>query len=62
MNPQHSDASAAYEALREELEGAERPTFCLAIPPTGFETVVQQLGGIGLRQGRPGHHREAFRE
>jgi glucose-6-phosphate 1-dehydrogenase len=47
MNPQPSDVSATYEALREELGGAERPAFCLAIPPTSFETVVQQLGESG---------------
>jgi len=36
-----------YEALRKELNGAERPAFYLAIPPTMFGTVLEQLGKAG---------------
>ncbi len=42
---------ATYQALREELGGAERPAFYLAIPPTSFETVVEQLGKSGCARG-----------
>src|SRR5213078_320431 len=38
---------AAYAALRKELNGAQRPAFYLAIPPTMFATVVEQLGKSG---------------
>ena len=38
---------ATYEALRKELNGAQRPAFYLAIPPSMFETVVEQLGKAG---------------
>src|SRR6267378_5148539 len=38
---------ATYEALRKELNGAQRPAFYLAIPPNMFETVVEQLGKSG---------------
>ena len=38
---------ATYQALRQELGGAERPAFYLAIPPTSFEAVVEQLGKSG---------------
>jgi glucose-6-phosphate 1-dehydrogenase len=42
---------ATYQALREELGGAERPAFYLAIPPTSFEAVVEQLGKSGCARG-----------
>jgi glucose-6-phosphate 1-dehydrogenase len=42
---------ATYQALREELGGAERPAFYLAIPPTSLETVVEQLGKSGCTRG-----------
>jgi glucose-6-phosphate 1-dehydrogenase len=42
---------ATYQALREELGGAERPAFYLAIPPTSFETVVEQLGKSSCARG-----------
>ena len=38
---------ATYAALRKELNGAQRPAFYLAIPPTMFGTVVEQLGFAG---------------
>src|SRR6059036_506107 len=38
---------ATYAALRKELNGAQRPAFYLAIPPTMFATVVEQLGKAG---------------
>src|SRR5499425_13510 len=34
---------ATFEALRKELNGAQRPTHYLAIPPDLFEAVVEQL-------------------
>jgi glucose-6-phosphate 1-dehydrogenase len=34
---------ATFQALRQELNGAQRPAFYLAIPPLLFETVVEQL-------------------
>src|SRR5262249_6533243 len=34
---------ATFEALRKELNGAQRPTHYLAIPPHLFEAVVEQL-------------------
>ncbi len=37
-------APATFEALSKELNGAERPTHYLAIPPQMFGTVVEQLG------------------
>ena len=36
-----------YAALRKQLNGAQRPAFYLAIPPTMFATVVEQLGKAG---------------
>jgi glucose-6-phosphate 1-dehydrogenase len=38
---------ATYAALRNELNGAQRPAFYLAIPPTMFGTVVEQLAKAG---------------
>src|SRR3984893_1283788 len=42
---------ATFEALRKELNGAERPAHYLAIPPVLFETVVEQLASTGCSQG-----------
>jgi glucose-6-phosphate 1-dehydrogenase len=36
-----------YAALRQELNGAQRPAFYLAIPPNMFGTVVEQLAKAG---------------
>jgi glucose-6-phosphate 1-dehydrogenase len=38
---------ATYAALGQELQGAQRPAFYLAIPPNMFETVVEHLGQAG---------------
>src|ERR1700693_1049959 len=38
---------AMYQALRKELNGAERPAFYLAIPPNMFGTVVEELSKSG---------------
>ena len=42
---------ATFQALRQELNGAQRPTHYLAIPPLLFGTVVEQLGNTGCAQG-----------
>jgi glucose-6-phosphate 1-dehydrogenase len=41
---------ATFEALRKELNGAQKPAFYLAIPPLLFETVVAQLAKSGCAQ------------
>jgi glucose-6-phosphate 1-dehydrogenase len=41
---------ATFQALRKELDGAQRPAFYLAIPPLLFEKVVQQLASAGCAQ------------
>jgi glucose-6-phosphate 1-dehydrogenase len=38
---------ATFQALRKELNGAQRPAHYLAIPPDMFETVVEQLAKVG---------------
>src|SRR6202051_3217122 len=47
---EYSDAST-FQALRKELNGAQRPAHYLAIPPLLFETVVEQLAKSGSAQG-----------
>ncbi|MCU1426734.1 MAG: glucose-6-phosphate 1-dehydrogenase [Actinomycetia bacterium] len=42
---------ASYEALKTALAGAERPTFYLAVPPSLFATVVENLGSSGCALG-----------
>ena len=42
---------ATFQAMRKELAGAERPTFYLAIPPTLFSPVVEQLAKSGCSKG-----------
>lgn len=44
-------APTAFQALRRELGGAERPAHYLAIPPQMFELVVEQLEKSGCAQG-----------
>jgi glucose-6-phosphate 1-dehydrogenase len=39
--------SATFQALRRELGSAERPAHYLAIPPSAFATVVEQLSRAG---------------
>lgn len=42
---------ATYQALRKELGSAQRPAYYLAIPPTSFGVVVEQLGKSGCAKG-----------
>jgi len=42
---------ATFQAIRKELNGAQRPAHYLAIPPLLFGTVVEQLGKSGSAQG-----------
>jgi glucose-6-phosphate 1-dehydrogenase len=42
---------ATWDALRKELSGIQRPAFYLAIPPSLFEAVVEQLAKTGCAQG-----------
>ncbi len=43
--------TATFEAIRKELNGAQRPAHYLAIPPLLFEEVVEQLAKTGCAQG-----------
>jgi glucose-6-phosphate 1-dehydrogenase len=43
--------SATFKNLRRELGDAQHPTHYLAIPPSLFETVVDQLGASGCAKG-----------
>ena len=52
---------ATFAAIRKELGRRERPAHYLAIPPVLFGKVVEQLGAVRLREGRPRHRREAVR-
>ncbi|MFZ0322644.1 MAG: glucose-6-phosphate dehydrogenase [Actinomycetes bacterium] len=40
-----------FERLAKAIDGAQRPLFYLAIPPSLFETVIGQLGRTGLHRG-----------
>ncbi|MDA7087602.1 glucose-6-phosphate dehydrogenase [Pseudomonas sp. SA3-5] len=42
---------STFAALREALQGAQRPTFYLAIPPALFPTVIRSLKAAGLAEG-----------
>jgi glucose-6-phosphate 1-dehydrogenase len=42
---------ATFQAIRKELEAAQRPAHYLAIPPLLFGTVVEQLAKSGCTQG-----------
>ena len=42
---------ATHQALRQALAGAKHPIFYLAIPPTNFGVVVEQLGKSGCSNG-----------
>jgi glucose-6-phosphate 1-dehydrogenase len=60
---------STFEALRKELDGAERPAHYLAIPPLLFGAVVEQLAQSGCAKGariiveKPfGHDLESARE
>ena len=41
---------STFDAIRKELNGAQRPAHYLAIPPVLFETVIEQLAGSGCAQ------------
>ena len=41
-------APATFAAIRQALNGARRPAYYLAIPPSLFETVIRGLGAAGL--------------
>jgi glucose-6-phosphate 1-dehydrogenase len=42
---------STFQAIRKELNGAQRPAHYLAIPPLLFETVVEQLAKSGSTEG-----------
>jgi len=42
---------ATFLALRKELNGCQRPAFYMAIPPSIFPAVVEQLANAGCTQG-----------
>jgi len=42
---------ATFQALRKELDGAQRPAFYMAIPPSIFPAVVDQLAKAGCASG-----------
>jgi glucose-6-phosphate 1-dehydrogenase len=42
---------ATFQAIRKELNGAQRPAHYLAIPPLLFATVIEQLAKSGSAQG-----------
>jgi glucose-6-phosphate 1-dehydrogenase len=42
---------ATFQALRKELNDAQRPAFYMAIPPSIFPAVVEQLAKAGCTQG-----------
>jgi glucose-6-phosphate 1-dehydrogenase len=42
---------ATHQAIRQALAGAKHPIFYLAIPPTNFGVVVEQLGKSGCGKG-----------
>ncbi|MGA1983634.1 MAG: glucose-6-phosphate dehydrogenase [Acidobacteriaceae bacterium] len=39
---------ATFAAIKQALDGAKRPAYYLAIPPSLFETVIENLGKAGL--------------
>jgi glucose-6-phosphate 1-dehydrogenase len=43
--------TAFYEELGRALDGARRPVFYLAVPPSAFATVIEGLGKSGLADG-----------
>jgi glucose-6-phosphate 1-dehydrogenase len=43
--------AATFQAIRSQLEGAQRPAHYLAIPPLLFETVVEQMAKAGIAKG-----------
>jgi glucose-6-phosphate 1-dehydrogenase len=45
------DDPATFQALRNELNGAQRPAYYLAIPPLLFEGLIKQLAKSGCAEG-----------
>jgi glucose-6-phosphate 1-dehydrogenase len=45
------NSSTTFQAIRHELGAARRPAYYLAIPPTLFEAVVEQLSQSGCMKG-----------
>jgi len=45
------NAAATFKAICQELKGAKRPAYYLAIPPFLFEEVVEQMATTGCIQG-----------
>ncbi len=52
---------ATFRAIRKELGSAQRPAYYLAIPPSLFGVVVEQIAKSGCSNGRARDHRKAFR-
>ena len=52
---------ATFQAIRKELNGAQRPAHYLAIPPAVVRNSCGAIGEVGLRPGRSRHCREALR-
>ncbi|HYL85476.1 MAG TPA: glucose-6-phosphate dehydrogenase [Candidatus Angelobacter sp.] len=50
VNGDYNDP-ATFQAIRKELQGAQRPAHYLAIPPVLFATVVEQLSKSGSAEG-----------
>ena len=51
---------ATFHSIRKELGPARRPAYYLAIPPTLFQLVVEQLAKSGCTKGAPGCSRKAI--
>jgi len=52
---------ATFAAIRQALGAAQRPAYYLAIPPVLVRRGRRAAGRVRLREGRPRHRREAFR-
>ena len=52
---------ATFQSIREQLGSAQRPAHYLAIPPTLFGLVVEQLAKSGCTSWGSGYHRKALR-
>ena len=55
------DDPATFETLQEQLGGAERPRYYLAIPPSVFPVVVKGSAAAGCAKRRARRRREAVR-
>ena len=52
--------AATFAQVRKQLGAAKHPIHYLAIPPSLFGKVLEQLKSVGLRGRRAGYHREAL--